>query len=672
MILSMNQKIRISLRSVRKKLFLSTLLAASLIGGANAVSAHEDDAPSGSPESYDIPYIASPSIMTKSLQDEGLLAPLSISTATSLQAGGPIVLMGIDAEDGGIGGHGPISVYVSVVRDILNHTTNNGNGILVFGGGSDPRGYIHSFWDAIGNQTGQTVTYASNISTVNFNGYKMLAVASDEYNTPGGLTQQENNYLGGRQGDIAAFINAGGGLIGLSSDFTNPYAYLSGIGSFSVRTNLSYDNINPTTDGTAIGITNSLDICCWHDEYTNFPSFLKVLATNPSDGKAAVIGGAKVVVDNPPTVTANADRGPNSNGWYNADVTVSFTAVDNDTTPVQSVDSPKIVSTEGANQVITGKATDTRGLVGEGSVTINIDKTNPQTTAAANGTTGNSGWYKSDVDVTLTASDAHSGVEKTEYSLDGGNSWQPYTGTIQVTNEGTQTIKYRSTDLAGNEEDIQSIDVKIDRTAPQTTAAANGTAGNSGWYKSDVDVTLTASDAHSGVEKTEYSLDGGSSWQPYTGAIHITKEGGTTILYRSIDNAGNEEQPHSVNVNIDKTGPTLIISLNNSVLWPPNHKMVTINATVDTKDSGSGVALDSVQLISITSNEQDNGLGDGDTANDIQHAAFGTDDRSFELRAERSGKGTGREYVITYSVTDNAGNTSTQTAVVKVPHDQGK
>ena len=34
-------------------------------------------------------------------------------------SGGPVVLMGIDAEDGGPGGHGPIAVYASVVNDIL-------------------------------------------------------------------------------------------------------------------------------------------------------------------------------------------------------------------------------------------------------------------------------------------------------------------------------------------------------------------------------------------------------------------------------------------------------------------------------------------------------------------------------------------------------------------------
>ncbi len=52
-------------------------------------------------------------------------------------SGGPVVLMGIDAEDGGPGGHGPLAVYVNVVSSISADVTNGGSGILVIGGGKD-------------------------------------------------------------------------------------------------------------------------------------------------------------------------------------------------------------------------------------------------------------------------------------------------------------------------------------------------------------------------------------------------------------------------------------------------------------------------------------------------------------------------------------------------------
>ena len=77
-----------------------------------------------------------------------------------------------------------------------------------------------------------------------------------------------------------------------------------------------------------------------------------------------------------------------------------------------------------------------------------------------------------------------------------------------------------------------------------------------------------------------------------------------------------------------------------------------------------------MRLVSITSNEPDNGKGDGNTVNDIQGAAFGTDDREFKLRSERSGRGSGRVYTITYEAEDQSGNTTTAEVTVTVPHDR--
>jgi hypothetical protein len=79
-----------------------------------------------------------------------------------------------------------------------------------------------------------------------------------------------------------------------------------------------------------------------------------------------------------------------------------------------------------------------------------------------------------------------------------------------------------------------------------------------------------------------------------------------------------------------------------------------------------------VRLVAITSDEPDNGKGDGNTAGDIVGAAIGEDDREFQLRAERSGGGDGRVYAITYEARDASGNTTRRTATVTVPHDQGR
>jgi hypothetical protein len=98
--------------------------------------------------------------------------------------------------------------------------------------------------------------------------------------------------------------------------------------------------------------------------------------------------------------------------------------------------------------------------------------------------------------------------------------------------------------------------------------------------------------------------------------------------------------------------------------------MVSIEAeVVATAPSGPPT----VTLVSITSNEPDNavGNGDGDTINDIQDAELGTPDFKFSLRAERSGSGDGRTYTVTYTAVDTAGNQSSADALVEVPHDRG-
>jgi len=118
---------------------------------------------------------------------------------------------------------------------------------------------------------------------------------------------------------------------------------------------------------------------------------------------------------------------------------------------------------------------------------------------------------------------------------------------------------------------------------------------------------------------------------------------------------------------LDIVPPKLTLSLSKDTLWPPNHKLVDIAAAITVTNCDPNPT---VRLISITSNEPDNGLGDGDTANDVQGAVPGTDDRQFRLRAERSGAGTGRVYTIVYEAREASGNRTQQQATVRVPQSQ--
>lgn len=119
----------------------------------------------------------------------------------------------------------------------------------------------------------------------------------------------------------------------------------------------------------------------------------------------------------------------------------------------------------------------------------------------------------------------------------------------------------------------------------------------------------------------------------------------------------------------DPTPPMIYASANPSVLWPPNHAMHDVH--VDLRVFDVCDAAPEVELISISSNEPDNGTGDGNTTNDIQNAEVGTDDRDFALRAERAGPLDGRVYTAVYRAWDLDDNASDAWVQVVVPHDMG-
>lgn len=142
--------------------------------------------------------------------------------------------------------------------------------------------------------------------------------------------------------------------------------------------------------------------------------------------------------------------------------------------------------------------------------------------------------------------------------------------------------------------------------------------------------------------------------------------GQTIVTWTATDDTGNTSTDTQVVTVQDTTPPVLSLAVSPTVLWPPNHTLRRIDASIAASDVCD--ASPDVELVSIVSDEPDNGLGDGDTPVDIVGAAFGTDDRTFFLRSERQGGEDGRVYTITYEASDGSGNTTAQQATVVVPH----
>jgi len=185
-----------------------------------------------------------------------------------------------------------------------------------------------------------------------------------------------------------------------------------------------------------------------------------------------------------------------------------------------------------------------------------VDTLAPSSAHSLAGTSGANGWYRSAVAVTLTSTDATSGLAVTAYRIDGG-AWQTYSAPFVLVADGSHTVEYYSTDVAGNIESAVSFAVPIDTVAPATSMSASGTAGSAGWYLSSVFVTLTPSDATSGVNVTSYRVDGGS-WQTYAAPFIVSGDGSHTLEYYSVDGAGLTETAISTTLNLDGTRPSAV------------------------------------------------------------------------------------------------------------------
>jgi hypothetical protein len=286
-------------------------------------------------------------------------------------------------------------------------------------------------------------------------------------------------------------------------------------------------------------------------------------------------GGGSVTVKldkNGPSIVGVRSPAANANGWNNTNVTVSFTCSD---TPagIKTCPSPTTLSSSGANQSVTGLATDNADNSASDTVSgINIDKIAPSLSGAPTTAPNAAGWYRNDVAIAWSCADALSGISGS------CPAHSPITG------EGTGlTASASVSDRAGNSTNSTSSPaVKIDRTAPVTTATAPA-----GWVNTDVNVSLSASDALSGVDRTRFSIDGGAV-QTGTSA-NVSGEGEHTLEFWSEDLAGNVEEPSVVVVQIDQTAPSISHTLSpagNGNGW--HNAPVTV--TFQCSDDASGIA----------------------------------------------------------------------------------
>jgi hypothetical protein len=215
---------------------------------------------------------------------------------------------------------------------------------------------------------------------------------------------------------------------------------------------------------------------------------------------------------------------------------------------------PADIATAGSVPITVVNPTPGGGTSNAVALTVVGDTTAPVTTI----TGADAGWHNTDVVLTVAATDAQSGVQKTQYDINGLAPITLVGSTITVladgTMDGANAIQAWSTDWCGNVEDPGAqVTVKIDTVGPRTSASAPDTvkAGRTAratfqYRANDVTpkctVTLKIKYKTSGKVARSYKLGTKNTGKSYKYTVKPNLKQGRYILYvYATDQAGNKQ-----------------------------------------------------------------------------------------------------------------------------------
>jgi hypothetical protein len=534
---------------------------------------------------------------------------------------------------------------------------------------------------------------ALNLRQVNFGNYDVVVVASD---FGGWLRQAELDILNERRDEIINFVNNGGGLVAFSESGQcglishDSFAFLPFLVSQRVQPQ-NEASIRVTAAGRALGLTDEDVSANFSHSIFTANGGMDIIDTDGAGniislalrGKHVSAGG---FANDAPIVSAGPDQTLN---LPNNTVTLNG-LVSDDGEPQGSpltIQWSKVGGPGGVTFGSPGQATSSATFGAPGTYVLQLQAGDTQLTGSdtvvVNVLTDNQApSVNAGPDQTVAFGDtATLGGTATDDGLPAGSSLS--VSWTKVSGPGTVTF--------------------ADAGQPSTTATfgAGGRyvlrlAANDSHLTGSDDLTVTVNEApavNAGPDQTAsctgvVTLDGTGSSDvddPSSSLVYVWKEGSTviatgpnptvvlpvgvhTITLTVTDPHGASSQDTVVITVVDDSLPVITLTNQSYSLWPPNHQYVNFNIGNFVASASDAcdptVDINDVVITKVTSDEKENGNGDGNTFNDIIIAA---NCKSVQLRSERDGSSNGRVYTIFFSVRDTAGNTTTASTKVIVP-----
>ncbi len=217
-------------------------------------------------------------------------------------------------------------------------------------------------------------------------------------------------------------------------------------------------------------------------------------------------------------------------------------------------------------------------------------------------------------------------------------AWTEFPIPFTASDDGVYQFYTRAFDASGHGESRKGAEASttVDTIKPETEASLSGISGLNSWYLSSVTISFHVREEGSGVARTEYSLDDGDWLTAKNSLATVSETGDHSFSYRSIDRAGNKEDPRSISIKIDMTSPVVKFTASNGARFGEK-------ATIDWKIVGAESGLVSMEMsldggdfkeISVTTTSlilRDLGIGNHSIIIRSEDAAGGTSESRLDF-----------------------------------------